>query len=108
MESVSNGVAMACHSLPEAQRGTAGAVGAAGRAQQDGVEQVAGSAAQHLQVGFEAAAPRAGWARDTACQPVAMASTKASSAEKVLVSRTIDVRSLLGANVARGEGSVNF
>ena len=82
---VSDAEVMACHSLPNAQRGTSGAAGArpsAGRLQQDGVEHVAGSAAQHLQVGFETAELPPGWARETACQPVAAMSTTASSGDR--------------------------
>jgi|SRR6516165_5079871 hypothetical protein len=85
VEIVSDAEVIACHSLPKAQRGTAGAAGArpsAGRLQQDGVEHVAGSAAQHLHVGFETAALPPGWARESACQPVAAASTRGSSGDR--------------------------
>ena len=79
--------ATACRSVPEDGRGAAGVEGArlsAGLAQHAGVAHLAGSKSQHLQTGVDAEQMRPASARETPGQPVAMASSRASSADEVL------------------------
>jgi len=79
--------ATACRAVPEGGRGAVGVEGArrsAGRAPHAGVAHLAGSKSQHLQTGVEAEQMRPASARETPGQPVAMASSRASSADEVL------------------------
>src|SRR5258708_10353692 len=84
-----NGIAaMACRSIPEQRRGAAGVTGArflcAGRVQHEGVAHLAGSKSQHRQTGFETGTGWPASASKALCQPVALASSKASRADEVL------------------------
>jgi len=88
VESVKAAGASACRSVPEDGRGAAGVTGArllsVGRAQHVGVAHLAESKSQHLHTGFETETVWPASASKAPCHPVAMASTKASSADEVL------------------------
>ena len=76
---------MACHSLPEAERGVAGAAGArlsVGRTQHAGVGQLPRCESQHLQTLAEL---EESWlaTAEPPCQPVMMQSKKTSDAERL-------------------------
>jgi hypothetical protein len=84
-ESLTGTEAIACHSLPDAQRGAAGVTGAlssVGPAQQAGVAQLLRSALQHLQAGVEEIES---WlaAAEPPRQPATMQSNNTSNAAKV-------------------------